>query len=169
MTHSWDVGFGRKRAIGWSLSGSCTALRSLLTVLCYTVIDYPYLLPGGFWMDATATITPAPQHMRALERANQVRLARARLKRRVAAGEASVADVVLDAPWEAESMTIADLLTSQRRWGQTRCRKFLTKAGISENRQLGQLTERQRMLLGALLTANYMETPIEIQPHRNAA
>ncbi len=39
-------------------------------------------------MNATATIAPAgPQHMRALERANQVRLARAELKRRVASGE----------------------------------------------------------------------------------
>ena len=34
-------------------------------------------------MNATATIAPAgPQYMRALERANQVRLARAELKRR---------------------------------------------------------------------------------------
>ena len=37
---------------------------------------------------AIATMAPAgPQYMRALERANQVRLARAELKRRVAVGE----------------------------------------------------------------------------------
>ena len=47
-------------------------------------------------MNATATIAPAgPQHMRALERANQVRLARAELKRRVASGEIGVAEVIL--------------------------------------------------------------------------
>ena len=56
--------------------------------------------------------------MQALERANAVRLARAELKRRVADGEVTAAEVILGAPWEAESMTIADLLTSQRRWGQ---------------------------------------------------
>src|SRR4029077_4222882 len=59
---------------------------------------------GEMPMNATATITPAgPQHMRALERANQVRLARAELKRRVADGEIDVAAVILDCPWEARS------------------------------------------------------------------
>ena len=36
-----------------------------------------------------------PQHMRALERANEVRLARAELKRRVAFGKIDVAEVIL--------------------------------------------------------------------------
>ena len=46
-------------------------------------------------MPQTAT-APAPQHMQALAQANKVRLARAELKRQVADGELSVADVVLD-------------------------------------------------------------------------
>ena len=58
--------------------------------------------------------------MRALERANLVRLARAELKRAIARGETDASEVVRDCPWETESMTIAELLTSQRRWGQTR-------------------------------------------------
>ena len=73
-------------------------------------------------MDASAT-APAPQHMRALEQANRVRLARAELKRQVADGELTVAEIVLNCPWEAESMKISDLLTSQHRWGRTRCRR----------------------------------------------
>ena len=43
-------------------------------------------------MTAAARLASAPQHMRALKRANEVRLARAELKRRVAKGELSVAD-----------------------------------------------------------------------------
>lgn len=117
-------------------------------------VSYPYQLQGGLRMDATAMLAPAPQHMRALERANRVRLARADLKRRVAAGKVSAAEVVLEAPWEAQSMPISDLLTSQKRWGHTRCRKFLTRAGVSENRQLRQLTERQRLVLSSLLMPN---------------
>src|SRR5690348_449576 len=79
---------------------------------------------GGFHMNATApSAVIAPQHMRALARANQVRLARAELKRRVAADEVDVADVILRCPWEATSMAVGDLLMSQRRWGQTRCRR----------------------------------------------
>ena len=103
-------------------------------------------------MNATVTVTPAgPQHMRALERANQVRLARAELKRRVADGEVDVAEVILDCPWEARSMAISDLLMSQRRWGQTRCRKFLAQIPLSENKTVGSLTERQSRRLAELL------------------
>ena len=105
-------------------------------------------------MNATATIAPAsPQHMRALERANKVRLARADLKRRVASGEIGVAEVILDCPWEADSMAVADLLMSQRRWGQTRCRKFLAQLPMSEQKTVGSMTERQRRTLAAMLTA----------------
>lgn len=99
-----------------------------------------------------ASIAPAPQHMRALARANEVRLARAELKRRVAQGDLTVAEVVLDAPWEAESMTISDLLMSQRRWGITRCRKLLQCIPMSENKTVGSMTERQRRALAALLS-----------------
>ncbi len=91
--------------------------------------------------------------MRALERANEVRLARAELKRKVASGEASVAEVILECPWEAESMAVADLLMSQRRWGQTRCRKFLSQIQMSEKKTLGSMTERQRRTLAAMLSA----------------
>ncbi|HEY7835926.1 MAG TPA: hypothetical protein VIB59_00585 [Solirubrobacteraceae bacterium] len=105
-------------------------------------------------MNATATIAPAgPQYMRALERANQVRLARAELKRRVAVNEVGVADVIMDCPWEADSMAIGDLLMSQRRWGQTRCRKFLAQVPMSEKKTIGSMTERQRRTLAAMLAS----------------
>jgi hypothetical protein len=91
------------------------------------------------------------QYMRALERANEVRIARAELKRSVAAGSVDVADVVINCPWEAQSMAVADLLTSQRRWGQTRCRKLLARVPMSERKTLGSMTERQRATLVSLL------------------
>ena len=102
-------------------------------------------------MNAAASIAPAPQHLRALQRANEVRLARAELKRRIGRGEISVADVVIDSPWEADSMTIADLLMSQRRWGATRCRKLLQYVPMSETKTVGSMTERQRRALADLL------------------
>lgn len=102
-------------------------------------------------MTHTARMSSAPQHLQALERANAVRLARAALKRGVAAGEICVADIILDAPWEAESMTVADLLTSQRRWGHTRCRRFLQSIPLSETKTVGSMTERQRQAAAALL------------------
>ena len=106
-------------------------------------------------MNATATVAPAgPQHMRALERANQVRLARAELKRRIADGKVDAADVILECPWEAESMAVADLLMSQRRWGHTRCRKFLAQIPMSEKKPVGSMTERQRRALAAMLRSS---------------
>jgi hypothetical protein len=93
------------------------------------------------------------QHLRALEYANRVHLARARMKRKIAAGELSATEVVLNCPWQAHSMSISDLLMSQKRWGRTRCRRLLVSLGIPENKQVGTLTERQRLALAAVLTA----------------
>ena len=114
-------------------------------------------------MDATATIAAAPrqQHMQALELANRVRLARATLKRRVGAGELEAAEVIVTCPWEAESMPIMDLLMSQRRWGRTRCRKFLTSIRMSETKTVGSLTDRQRRTLAALLSAKGRAAEVE--------
>jgi hypothetical protein len=106
---------------------------------------------AGGLMNATARIAPGPQYMRALQRANEVRLARAGLKRRVAGGEITVPEILLGTYWEAENMTISDLLMSQRRWGHTRCRKLLMQIPVGENKTVGSMTDRQRSALAQLL------------------
>jgi hypothetical protein len=103
-------------------------------------------------MSAASTVVQAPQHMQALAHANRVRLARASLKRAVLANQIDVTDVVRKCPWEVETMTIGELLRSQRRWGRTRVRKFLSSLALNENRELGRLTDRQRNVLAAELT-----------------
>ena len=125
-------------------------------------------------MTTASTIAPAPTHtsevvegderaatdsqcMKALARANEVRLARAALKRQVAAGEREVTEVVSDLPWEARSMALAELLCSQRRWGRARSRKLLNSVGLSEGKRLGTLTERQQGILVRALEAKSRE------------
>jgi hypothetical protein len=112
-------------------------------------------------VDAAVSIAPAsssapaiqmPQHMQALERANRVRLARAELKRSIGRGEVDISDVIRDCPWETESISLTELLTSQRRGGRTRARKLLQGLALSENKRLGTLTPRQRALLAGALT-----------------
>jgi hypothetical protein len=93
------------------------------------------------------------QCMQALARANQVRLARAALKRAVSAGRRRVTEVVLECPWEAESMNLSELLCSQRRWGRARSRKLLSSIALNEGKRLGTLTDRQRRILVAALEA----------------
>ena len=104
-------------------------------------------------------ITAAPQHMRALDRANRVRLARAELKRDIADGSRTVAEVVVECPWESESMAIADLLLSQHRWGRTRCRRFLAALPMLETKTVGSMTERQRTQLAARLNGEAVVDP----------
>ncbi|MGI8412751.1 MAG: hypothetical protein ACR2LV_06630 [Solirubrobacteraceae bacterium] len=102
-------------------------------------------------MSDTAMMTVEPQRLRALERANQVRLARAQLRRRIADGKTLAADIILACPTEASSWSVGELLMSQRRWGHTRCRKFLVRNQINEMKAIGALTERQRRVIAAQL------------------
>jgi hypothetical protein len=109
-------------------------------------------------MGESATVSAGQgQHLRALEYANRVRLARARMKRSIAAGELAASEVVLSCPWQAHSMSISDLLMSQKRWGRTRCRRLLVSLNVPENKQVGTLTERQRLALAAVLSAKSSE------------
>ncbi len=102
-------------------------------------------------MTDAVRITAAPHYVRALEHANRVRIARAELKRRVTAGAVSAAEVILSAPWQAQTMPISDLLASQRSWGRIRSRRLLRSLQVSEHKQVGALTERQRVALAASL------------------
>jgi hypothetical protein len=102
-----------------------------------------------------STPTPAvhvPQRMQALDRANQVRIARAGLKRSISRGELELSEVIRECPWETESMPLGELLTSQRNWGHSRARKLLFSLDLSENKRLGTLTPRQRALLSSALS-----------------
>ena len=108
-------------------------------------------IPGRIMGDFAMSVA-APQHLRALEQANRVRLARAELKRQVASQETAAAAVVLECPWEAASMELSDLLMSQRRWGRARCRRLLLSLGLPENKHIGTLTPRQRRALVEVLS-----------------
>lgn len=102
-------------------------------------------------MTVSAQVSNEPQRLRALEHANAVRLARAELKRRIAEGELSAASVILECPEAVQRWTIGELLMAQRRWGTTRCRKFLERNSLSEIKTIGALTARQRHLLAEQL------------------
>jgi hypothetical protein len=92
-----------------------------------------------------------PQHLRALERAHQVRRARSELKRKIACGERSVPQVLLACPSHAATMSIGELLTTQKWWGSERSRRLLVATGVSERTSISNLTERQRTAIAALL------------------
>lgn len=83
-----------------------------------------------------------PQHLTALRRANESRLAGAALKREVRCGLAL--EEAIDDP-RAASVPICDLIASQHRWGPGRTASLLVSLHIRDtNRRVRELTDRQR-------------------------
>jgi hypothetical protein len=113
--------------------------------------DFREAFEYGVVGSAAAVSSPAPSHIHALQRANEVRFARAELKRKVAEGSIAVSDILLTCPWEAAGMTVSELLVSQRRWGTARSRKFLAAIGVPETKTIGSMTERQRHVLATMM------------------
>src|SRR4051812_8613289 len=104
-------------------------------------------------MDSGSIDTQSHQRLDALARANRVRQARAELKQRIAEGDVSAAQVILFHQWEVEGMPVGDVLTSQRHWGELRCRRFLIPLRVQETKTIGSMTERQRVGVAARLSA----------------
>ena len=118
---------------------------------------------GAFAGSGRAKLTSAAargaQRLHALQRANQVRIARAAVKHLIAAGETSVIEAILsDAP-EIETMAVIELLLSQRSWGYARCRGLLRAVPLSESKTVGSMTARQRSLLFGLLADEKQPRP----------
>lgn len=104
-----------------------------------------------------------PQHMTALALANAKRLAMAKLKREVAAGDLTVSAALRDP--RAEPLPLLDLLCAQHRWGRERALRFLRKLKtadtiVSESRRVGDLTERQRLGIDRLLTPSALASQV---------
>jgi hypothetical protein len=91
------------------------------------------------------------QRLRSLDRADRVRMTRSRVKRRIATGELTAAEVILTARWEIERMPIAEVLGSQPQWGAARCHRFLAAVRIGETKTIGSMTKRQRLATAAEL------------------
>lgn len=111
-----------------------------------------------------SVIRPAAslQPAQALQLANRVRRARSLLKARVAKGQLAAAEVILTPPSEAASMPVAQLLASQRGWGEARSRAFLAQVAVPEDKSIGSLTERQQRAVASQLTRTTRAEPTPI-------
>jgi hypothetical protein len=103
-------------------------------------------------MSTSRAGTPAEQHLLALERANHIRTSRAELKRRLRDGQVKAAEVILRSSRDTATMTVTELLSSQRGWGPARSKRTLVSVSLSERKTLGSLTERQRVTLAGVLS-----------------
>lgn len=85
------------------------------------------------------------QRILALERANEVRSARAEVKRRLARGELSLA-CALEHP-HVQGMKVVAVLNAQFGWGPERTRKALREVGVFESRRVEHLSGARRQAL----------------------
>jgi hypothetical protein len=91
------------------------------------------------------------QRLRALAKANEVRVARAQLKRQVAAGRIELAQVVADPPACAQTAKVRQLLLVVPRIGPARADRVLAHCRIAYAKTIGGLSDRQRAELVEML------------------
>ena len=91
------------------------------------------------------------QRFGALAKANEVRSARADLKRDIAAGEIDLVRVLSDPPVCAQTAMVRDLLLAVHKIGPARVNRALARCRIADSKTVGGLSERQRDALIGLL------------------
>jgi hypothetical protein len=91
------------------------------------------------------------QQLRALAKANEVRLARAQLKRELSTGAVELAQLLAGPPPCAETAKLRDLLLAVPRMGPAKVQRALTHCRIADSKTVAGLSDRQRAELIELL------------------
>lgn len=94
-----------------------------------------------------ATAVPERTHdqrLRALQKANDIRTRRARLKRDLKAGKARVESLLLDPPEYVLSAKVIDMILAVPKFGRVKANRILGLCRISPSKTIGGLSERQR-------------------------
>jgi hypothetical protein len=91
------------------------------------------------------------QRMKALRRANEIRTARAQLKRDLKAGKVKIEQLLRDPPEYVQSAKAFDMIVAVPKYGRVKANKILTQCRISPSKTIGGLSERQRAELVAFL------------------
>jgi hypothetical protein len=91
------------------------------------------------------------QRMDALTKANEIRTARAQLKRDLKAGRISIQKLILDPPEYLETAKVFDMMLAVPKYGRVKVNKILQTCRISPSKTIGGLSDRQRAELVGLL------------------
>lgn len=89
--------------------------------------------------------------MSALEYANEIRIARATLKKELRSGEASILDLLESPPEYILNAKLFDLLLAVPKYGQVKAYRIFNRCRISPTKTIGGLSERQRREIIALV------------------
>ena len=91
------------------------------------------------------------QRMEALRRANDIRTARAKLKKDLKASRASINGILLEPPEFVMTAKVFDMLLAVPKYGRVKTNRILNQCRISPSKTIGGLSERQRTELVQLL------------------
>jgi hypothetical protein len=100
-------------------------------------------------MPATKTHAHAPlrsldQRMDALQRANDVRVRRAKLKKDLKLGKVRIEQILDNPPEYVETAKVIDILMAVPKFGRVKAARFLNTCRISQSKTVGGLSDRQR-------------------------
>jgi hypothetical protein len=93
---------------------------------------------------AQAPARSLDQRMEALQRANDVRVQRARLKRDLKAGLVQIEQILLHPPEFVSTAKVFDMLMAVPKFGRVKAARLLNQCRISQSKTVGGLSERQR-------------------------
>ena len=102
-------------------------------------------------ISAAAPERSLDQRMDALKRANDIRTARAKLKKDLKANRASIHTILLDPPEYLLTAKVFDMLLAVPKYGRVKTNRILNQCRISPSKTIGGLSERQRTELVSLL------------------
>jgi hypothetical protein len=84
------------------------------------------------------------QRREALEKANDIRVKRARLKRDIKARRKFIVDLIEKPPYYIETMKLFDLILAAPKYGRVKANKILNDCRVSPSKTIGGLSTRQR-------------------------
>lgn len=113
--------------------------------------DVLEVVDGAHLLDAAALDAP-PQHIAALRNANEIRLEKAAVKKRLRSGEWNLSQAFLHPPRSAK---MGEILMSARGLGPEKVRVILRDLQLAERKPLAELTRRQKQAVYAYLVENY--------------
>jgi hypothetical protein len=95
-------------------------------------------------MQTHAPVRSLDQRMDALQRANDVRVRRAKLKKDLKGGKVRIEQILGSPPEYVETAKVIDILMAVPKFGRVKAARFLNTCRISQSKTVGGLSDRQR-------------------------
>ena len=108
-------------------------------------------MPAVAKSPASAPQRSLKQRMAALQRANEIRTRRAKLKRDLRSGRSNAQALLLSPPEYIQTAKVSEMLLAVPKYGHVKVNKILALCRISPSKTIGGLSPRQRAELVSYL------------------